>query len=380
MRSFASALLAALALAACAGDTTAPRADLPASIAADVATSIATATAASGAVVKALGQLPDSLKLTQDQRAKVAALTSAFEKSTKADRDAIMAARSAAEAAKKASKPDAEVRAILAQAEAAQQRIAAADAALVAAIRALLTPAQDAWVASHLPGPRPEPPKPPVPPTAQPPRAPLPPTVELLRKLPDAQKLSAEQRGKVDAAIAAYAVAVQPDVQAIAAIEARAAEAAKAGKPRAEVEKILAEAAPVRARIAAAQQALVTQLLALLTDAQRAWLAANTPVVCDAAKFPPFTDAQRAQVAALQKAFETANRADLDAIAAARKAAEAARAAKKSEAEVKAILDAVQPAADRVAAARKALDAQVAALLTPEQKATGCPWQVGLKR
>lgn len=377
----ASALVVALLLAGCAGDATAPRADLPASVASEVATSVATATAGSGALMKALGQLPDSLKLTGDQRAKVGALTEAFGKATKADRDSIMAARAAAESAKKAGRPEAEVRAILARADAAQQRIAAADAALVTAIRALLTPAQDAWVAAHLPGPRPEPPKPPQPPAPPaPPRAPLPPTAELLRKLPANLALTVEQRGKVDAAIMAYATAVQPDLQAIAAIEARAAEAQKAGRSRDDVKKILDEAMPVRARIAAAQQGLVTQLLALLTDAQRAWVAANTPVVCDPAKFPAFTDAQRAQVAALQQAFEKANRADLDAIAAARKAAEEARKAKKSEAEIKAILDAVQPAVDRVNAARRALDAQVAALLTAEQKASGCPWSVGFKR
>lgn len=377
MRASALALLAASILTACAGEATAPAADVSATAAAEAATTIAAATAGSATVIKTIGTLPDSLRLSTEQRAKLSSLLEAFGKATKGDRDAIAAARAAAEAAKKAGKPESEIRAILAGAEAAAQRIAAADAALVTAIRAVLTPAQDAWVTSHLPVRRPETPKTPTPVV---PRAPLPVTAGLLHKLPENLGLSTEQRAKVEAAIAAYATGVQADLQAIAAVEKRAADAKAAGKTRDEVQKILDEAAPARARIAAAQQALTTQLLALLTAEQKAWVAANTPKVCDPATFPPLTDAQRVQIAELQKAFETANRADLDAIAAARKKAEEAKRAGKSEAEVKAILDAVQPAVDRVNAARVALEQKIQAVLTPEQRASGCPWNIVTKR
>ena len=80
------------------------------------------------------------------------------------------------------------------------------------------------------------------------------------------------------------------------------------------------------------------------------------------------TDAQKAQIQALVTAFQTANKADLDAMKAAHQAAMAARKAGKTHDEVKAILDAAKPAADRVRAAAEALHAAINAVLTPLQR------------
>lgn len=81
------------------------------------------------------------------------------------------------------------------------------------------------------------------------------------------------------------------------------------------------------------------------------------------------TDAQKAQIAALVAAFTTANAADLAAMKAAHTAARTARQAGKSREEIKAILDAAKPAADRVRAASEALRAAISNILTPAQRA-----------
>jgi Spy/CpxP family protein refolding chaperone len=75
---------------------------------------------------------------------------------------------------------------------------------------------------------------------------------------------------------------------------------------------------------------------------------------------------------ALETAFQTANKADIDAVQAAMFQVRAAIAAGKSRDEIQAILDGIKPAIDRLNAARKTLHDQLEAVLTPEQKASGC--------
>lgn len=94
---------------------------------------------------------PDSLKLTVAQKAQILALVTAFQAANKADLDAMKAAHEAARAAMKAGKTHDEVRAILQTAKAAADRVHAAAAALHAAINAVLTPAQRAWLEAHKP-------------------------------------------------------------------------------------------------------------------------------------------------------------------------------------------------------------------------------------
>lgn len=79
--------------------------------------------------------------------------------------------------------------------------------------------------------------------------------------------------------------------------------------------------------------------------------------------------AQEAQIKALVSAFETATKADHDALAAIQRAAKAAAAAGKTPAEVQAILDTGKAIRDRLAAAEAKLQADINAVLTAEQKA-----------
>jgi len=94
---------------------------------------------------------PDSLKLTPAQQAQIQALRDAFEAANKADLDALKAIHDAAVTAIKAGKTRDEVRAILETAKPILERLAANLAALRAAIGAVLTPEQQAWIAAHRP-------------------------------------------------------------------------------------------------------------------------------------------------------------------------------------------------------------------------------------
>lgn len=81
------------------------------------------------------------------------------------------------------------------------------------------------------------------------------------------------------------------------------------------------------------------------------------------------TDAQKAQIQALVAAFVAANAADIATMKGAHDAARDALKAGATRDEVKAILEAAKPAADRVRAAAEALRTAIAAVLTPAQRA-----------
>jgi Spy/CpxP family protein refolding chaperone len=116
---------------------------------------------------------------------------------------------------------------------------------------------------------------------------------------------------------------------------------------------------------------LKAKIDAILTPAQKAWLAANRPQPCPA-NTTPLTDAQKAQIKALRTAFQQANQADLAVIRAAMQQARAAHQAGKTKADIQAILAAAKPAMDRLRPARQKLQADVSAVLTPEQRASRC--------
>jgi Spy/CpxP family protein refolding chaperone len=194
-----------------------------------------------------------------------------------------------------------------------------------------------------------------------------------IHRLPDNLKLTAAQEAAVKALVDAFVAATAADRQALMAIITQAHEAAKAGKSRAEVSAILATGDPIRARLNAAEVALGTAILGVLTAEQKAWLAANPGPgrgpVAPPTSCPPLTAAQQAQIASLLNAFQAANKADLEAIAAAERAASAARRNGASAADIQKILDAVKAARERVAAAHTTLEAAIANVLTAEQKA-----------
>jgi Spy/CpxP family protein refolding chaperone len=196
--------------------------------------------------------------------------------------------------------------------------------------------------------------------------------VALLARLPENLKLTEEQRAKVNQLVDAHASATRADRDALNSVAKRAMDAIAAGKSREEVIKILDEAKPIQQRLSAADAELIKNLTAVLTPAQSAWLQSQIPLPCDRTKFPPLTADQQRKIAALDSAFAVNNRADLEVAKAALIKAGEARSAGKSEAEVNAIMEAARGALDRLAAATKQLQEQIAAIYTPEQKASGC--------
>jgi Spy/CpxP family protein refolding chaperone len=196
--------------------------------------------------------------------------------------------------------------------------------------------------------------------------------LRLLNGLPDDLKLTAEQQAKIKALVDAFQAATKADREALNSILREALQAIRAGKSRTEVKAILDKGVPIRARLAEAEATLRSQIEAVLTAEQKAWLASHRPQRCDPSKFPPLTDAQKAQMRGLEAAFQTANQADIDAVKAGLEKARAAAAAGKSREEIQGILEGIKPAIERLDVARRALRAQLEAVLTPEQKASGC--------
>jgi len=95
--------------------------------------------------------LPDELKLTDEQKASIQALVTAFRDANAADIAAMRTAHQAARDARKAGQTREEVRAILEAAKPAAERVRTAAAALRTAIQAILTAEQRAWLDAHKP-------------------------------------------------------------------------------------------------------------------------------------------------------------------------------------------------------------------------------------
>jgi len=188
--------------------------------------------------------------------------------------------------------------------------------------------------------------------------------------LPDDLKLTTEQKEMIKALVKAFEDATRADREALKTILKDATTGKKA--TREDAKKIFDSTADIRARLAAAEAKLKADIDAVLTAEQRAWIASHSPKRCDPSKFIPLTDAQKAQIRALETAFEQSNKADLDAVKAAYEEAKEAVKAGKSRAEVAKIMERVQPAIARLALGRVQLRNQITALLTPEQKASGC--------
>lgn len=190
----------------------------------------------------------------------------------------------------------------------------------------------------------------------------------LTNGLPDSLKLTADQQAQIKALITAFNVATKADRDAIEALLKQARELGRGRTTGADAAgKILLNGSDIMKRLAAAQAKLKADIDAVLTPEQRAWVASHEPKNCKAERFPALSDAQKAQIKALEQAFQTTNRADLDAVKAAFDSAKG-----KTGAEREAILAAVKPAQTRLEAARKALQEAIKAVLTAEQKSSGC--------
>ena len=194
----------------------------------------------------------------------------------------------------------------------------------------------------------------------------------LINGLPDAIKLSDDQKAKIRALVEAFEASTKADREALAAIIREAREAIKDKKGREEVQEILKEGAPMRDRLAAAERKLIADIDALLTAEQRAWILAHKPKKCRADKFPPLSDEQKAEIRALERTFRDQYKADMDSLKQIFEEAREAGEAGKSRAEVLAIIARGAPIAERLATARKKLHEDILEVLTPEQTASRC--------
>lgn len=248
MRRIALISIVAAVLAACSTETTTPAPANDDQIADFSTEAFGTLTSAGGYDAdlyqdRLFHALPDSIKLTADQEAKIKALVEAFKQATKADHDAFNAVLREAAQAIRAHKSRAEVKAILDRGIAIRARLGTASSALKTAIDAVLTPEQRAWLASHRPQ-RCDPSK--------------------FIPLTDAQKAQMRALG------AAFEQANKADLEAVKAAFAEARAAHAAGKTRAEIQAILEAVKPAIERLDAARRVLHAQLEAILTPEQKA--------------------------------------------------------------------------------------------------------------
>ena len=94
---------------------------------------------------------------------------------------------------------------------------------------------------------------------------------------PDSLKLTAAEKTAIQALVSTYATANAADLAALEAIHAQAVAAMKASDPKAQVQAIVAKAAPILARLKTAAEALHAAINAVLTPAQLAWISAHMP-------------------------------------------------------------------------------------------------------
>ena len=246
MRRITLISVAVLSLAACSGETTSPNTpDITLLEAGAFGTALTTLGGYDAEIYQnRLGNaLPDELKLTSDQQAKIKSLVEAFVQSTRADREALGAILREAHQAMQAKKPRAEVQAILAKGAPIRERLRAAEAKLKADIDAVLTAEQRAWIAAHSP------------------RA---------CRADQFPPLSEAQKAQIRSLETAFQQNNKADLDLVKATFEEARAAVLAGKPKEEIAKILAKAAPAILRLEAARKSLRDQILNILTPEQKA--------------------------------------------------------------------------------------------------------------
>lgn len=183
--------------------------------------------------------LPDSIALTAEQKAEIAELHEAFRLETAADVAALKAIEAEARAAHQAGASREEIHAILARGLPILARLRAAFQALQAAIWAVYTPEQQAWIEAHRPV------------RCDPPR------------------LTDEQIQQIRALQQAFLEAIKDDLALIRAVVQAAREAAAAGATREEIAAILARADAAKLRIRQAEIRLQAAIDEILTPDQR---------------------------------------------------------------------------------------------------------------
>jgi Spy/CpxP family protein refolding chaperone len=185
--------------------------------------------------------------------------------------------------------------------------------------------------------------------------------------LPNTLKLTAEQQAAIAALHDAFMKAIAADIAALQAIEKEAKAAIRANESREKVRAILANGAPIVARLDAAFKKLQADVWAVYTPEQRAWIEAHRPRDCRRGSLQ-LTAEQVTAIRDLEQKFYAAVKPDLDLIRSIVEDARQARAAGKSREEVTAILaQAIEPQR-RVANAERKLQAAIFDLLTPDQR------------
>ena len=190
--------------------------------------------------------------------------------------------------------------------------------------------------------------------------------------LPDDLELTPEQEEKIGALVKAFKEANKADLDALRAIIREAKQAKEDGKSDAEIRAILDKGTPIAAKLAAAAAKLKTDIDAILTAEQRAWLASHEPKNCNKNRFPPLTDEQKTKIKGLEAAFKESSRADLASVKTALGEIKKAALSGGSAADIQKILDGIKPVIDRLAEGRKKLKEDIESVLTAEQKASGC--------
>jgi len=188
--------------------------------------------------------------------------------------------------------------------------------------------------------------------------------------LPDALKLTAEQKAAIVALHDAFMKAAAADLAALQAIEKDARAAVRAGKSRDDVRAILAKADPIRARLDASFRKLQADIWAVYTPEQQAWIAAHRVRGCSPGSLH-LSDAQVKAIRDLEQQFYTTVKPDLELIRSIVDEARKAREAGKTRDEVAAILARAAEPQRRVAEAERKLQAAILALLKPDQRV---PW------
>jgi Spy/CpxP family protein refolding chaperone len=185
--------------------------------------------------------------------------------------------------------------------------------------------------------------------------------------LPDALKLTPEQKAAITALHEAFMAANAADIAALRAIEQEAKAAIRAGKSRNEVRAILATGAPIVTRLNAAFRKLQANIWAIYTPEQRAWIEAHRLRDCRRGSLQ-LTEDQVTAIRDLEERFYAAVKPDLDLIRSIVEDARQARQAGKSREEVAAILAQALEPQRRVADAERALQAAILNVLTPDQR------------
>jgi Spy/CpxP family protein refolding chaperone len=188
-------------------------------------------------------ELPDSLRLTDEQKAQIEALHEAYRDANAADIAALKAIEEEARAAMRAGKSREEVSALLARAEPIMARLRAAFAKLQADIRGVYTSAQRAWIDDRGSN------------------------AECRRDV--LSQLSERQVQEIRQLKERFAAAIADELANIRAVLQAAREAKAAGASAEEIRQILARAEESIQKVRAAERALKVAILNVLTDEQK---------------------------------------------------------------------------------------------------------------